>query len=543
MTRCELIESILGGFSVRLREKYFEKNQPEVYSDINNFCELIKDLPFNQKVWHWVNEYSDYFKCNCGERTSFHKNWIQGYRKYCSPKCAQQNELSKEKRKNTVKLKYGVDNIAKLDETKKKQEQTNIERYGFKSSFQNTVVKEKWKTNVKLKYNVEHIFQLKSVKERSKLTSLEKFGTKYFVQSENYKKKLDEIGFSEKIKSSYINKHIEKYNNIDLDFVNITDRVLEVVSKKCGHTFSIHYDSLKRRVENGYEYCTICNPINSGQSQEEKILIDWIKSLSIEILEKDRKLGIELDIFIPSLNIAIEFNGLYWHSELYKDKFFHLNKTKTCRQHNIELIHIWEDDWIYKKEIVKSIILNRLNLIKNKKYARNCEIKLINKVEKDIFLDANHIQGTCVSKINIALFHQTELVSLMTFGERYINGKKEFELLRFCNKINSVVIGSASKLFNYFILNYRPNSITSFADISQFTGGLYQKLGFSYVHTSSPNYWWVVDGLRQHRFNYNKKRLVKQGFDANLTECQIMYDRGYFRIFGCGQDKYHYKFI
>jgi len=543
MERIEIINEILCGSSSRFRESFFLKNYGDVYTEIINFTLQIDKITFKERVWYWVNDIKIQILCNCGGKTSFHKNWTNGYRTYCSAKCAQQNETSKEKRKKTVQDKYGVDNIAKLDEIKKKQEQTNIEKYGFKSSFQNSDVREKWKTNVKSKYNVEHIFQLKSVKDQSKLTSLERFGTEHFVQSTNYKDKLNKIGFSEKIKNTYLSKHIEKYNNIDLEFYNIRDRVLDVASKKCGHTFSIHYDSLKRRIENGYEYCTICNPINSGQSQEEKILIDWIKSLSIDIIEKDRKLGIELDVLIPGLNIALEFNGLYWHSELYKDKYFHLNKTKICKENNIELIHIWEDDWIYKKDIIKSIILNRLNLLNSKIFARNCEIKIVCKNEKNDFLKLNHIQGSCNSSINIGLFFQSELISLMTFGQRSINGKKEFELLRFCNRINTIVIGSASKLFNFFIKNYNFESLTSFADISQFSGNLYSKLGFHYQHTSDPNYWWVIDGVRHHRFAYNKKRLVKQGFDSTLTENQIMYSRGYFRIFGCGQDKYIYKTI
>lgn len=129
----------------------------------------------------------------------------------------------------------------------------------------------------------------------------------------------------------------------------------------------------------------------------------------------------------------------------------------------------------------------------------------------------------------------------MTFGKRSINSKTEFELLRFCNLIGFNVTGSASKLLKYFITNCEFQLITSYADISQFSGDLYNKLGFECVHRSSPNYWWVINGVRHHRFNWNKKRLVKEGFDSNLTEVEIMYSRGFFRIFGCGQDKYVLK--
>jgi hypothetical protein len=293
-----------------------------------------------------------------------------------------------------------------------------------------------------------------------------------------------------------------------------------------------------RHIENGYESCTVCNPINSGQSQEEKLILEWLRSLNIEVIEKDRTLGIELDIFIPSKSIAIEFNGLYWHSELYKDKNYHLNKHNICNNNGIKLIHIWEDDWLYKGDIMKSIILNRIGLISNKIWARKCDIKIISDSEKNKFLDKNHIQGKCTSSINLALIHNDEIVSVMTFGNRRINNKNEFELIRFCNKINTVVVGSASKLFNHFINNFKFENISSFADISHFSGDLYNNIGFKYSHRTPPNYWWVVDGIRHHRFTYNKKRLVKEGADINKTGVEIMYNKGYYRIFGCGQDKY-----
>ena len=110
--------------------------------------------------------------------------------------------------------------------------------------------------NVKIKWGVDHPFQLKSVQEKSMATSLQKWGTPHFVQSAHYKERLFEMGFSDKLRYIYLNKHIEKYRNLDLDFIKIDGRILDIYSKACGHTFSIHYDSLKRRIENDYEYCT-----------------------------------------------------------------------------------------------------------------------------------------------------------------------------------------------------------------------------------------------------------------------------------------------
>lgn len=537
MDKFKVISDIVGDSPNRLRESFFIKNYIDIHSDILEFSSDINDISFKERIWYWVNNINSEYLCKCGNRTTFNKNWKDGYRKWCSPKCAQNDKKTKEKRKLTVIEKYGVDNIAKLKETKIKQEKTNLKRWGHKSTFQNKEVQKKWKNNIKNKWGVEHVFQLKSIKDKSRKTSLGKWGVEHFVQSNEYKEKLEDMGFSNRLRETYIKKHFEKYSDIGLEFISIENRILKLKGK-CKHLFNIHYDSLKRRIENGYEYCTICNPINSGQSQEEKLIIDWLKGLGLEIIERDKSLGIELDILIPELDIAIEYNGLYWHSELYKDKFYHLNKTEICNKRGIRLIHIWEDHWLYKKEIIKSMLLNSFKLNTNKIFARNCKIVLVDSKSKNDFLDKNHIQGKCQSSINIGLEYNGDLVSLMTFGGRNINKKKEFELIRFCNKINTNVVGGASKLFSYFIKNYNYQSIISYADISNFTGGLYKLLGFDYSHRSQPNYWWVVDGNRYHRFTYNKKRLIKEGGDPNMTEVGIMYKRGHFRIFGCGQDKY-----
>jgi hypothetical protein len=540
MDRFKKIDDIVSNSPNRLRESYFSNNHIDIYNQILEFSIKINNITFKERIWYWVNNINKEYLCKCGNKTSFNKNWKDGYRRWCSHKCAQCDKSTKDKRRLTVIEKYGVDNIAKLEEVKRKQENTNLEKWGYKSTFQNLKVQEKWRKNIKKKWGVDHIFQLKSIKNKSRITSLENWGVEHFVQSDEYKERLEEIGFSDKLREKYIKRHFEKYSNIGLEFISIENRTLKL-NGKCGHSFKIHYDSLKRRIENGYQYCTVCNPINSGQSQEERLIADWIRELGIEIVERDKSFGTELDIFIPSLNIAIEYNGLYWHSELYKESDYHLNKTKICNKMGIKLIHIWEDDWLYKKEIVKSILINRFKLNKNKIFARKCKLVLVDSKLKNKFLDENHIQGKCQSAINIGLEYKGNLVSLMTFGGRNINKKNEFELIRFCNIRDTNVVGSASKLFNYFIKNYNYDSIVSYADISNFTGDLYKKMGFKYLHRSKPNYFWVVDGVRYHRFVFNKKRLIKEGADNNMTEVEIMYKRGYFRIFGCGQDKYEFK--
>jgi hypothetical protein len=186
---------------------------------------------------------------------------------------------------------------------------------------------------------------------------------------------------------------------------------------------------------------------------------------------------------------------------------------------------------------VKSIILNKLNLTDRIIYARKCEIRKIDSKTSKKFMEDNHIQGSVNSKVNIGLFYENKLVSLMTFSKgRIIMGGKEneWELNRFCNEINTTIVGSSSRILKFFIKKYKPEKIVSYSDIRLFDGGMYEKIGFKKISQSKPNYWYVINDIRYHRFNYRKSILVKEGFDKNKTERQIMLDRGIYRIYDCG---------
>ena len=547
--RLKIIDSILGeNSSQRLRISFFKKNHSSVYNTITNFCIKMTGLELKEQLWHWVNDIPEHFLCvTCNEnRTTFNKNWKDGYRKYCSAKCSAISDSTKEKRKETCIEVYGVDNVAKNIDIQKKIEDTNMERYGCKSTFQNQEVRDKWTTNIQEKYGVDHIFQLpnviESIKEKRQIYLNENFEGKELFTTNFFKDKsntttqirmLDKFGFKS---DEY---EFLEYNNRNLDSV-YSEFVIK--HNTCNNTFIIKKHNLSYRLSTKLELCSHCYTpdIKSGS---EKELCEWVKSHVDGVIDTDKTIlnPKHLDIYIPSHNLAIEFNGLYFHSDLYKDETYHLNKFIGCSDKGIHLINVWEDDWKFRNDIVKSIILNKLGLITNKIYARKCIIKEVPyNISRD-FLNLNHIQGVCNSNINYGLYYKDELVSLMTFGSRSINNSQQLELLRFCNKLNLNVIGGASKLFKHFISNNDFNEIVSFADLSIFDGNLYKILGFEFIHRNKPNYWWVVNGHRKHRFTYNKKKLVKDGFDPNKTEIEIMHDEGYYRIFGVGMDKWVYK--
>lgn len=391
------------------------------------------------------------------------------------------------------------------------------------------------------KYGNSSMFKTDNFKQKSKKTSLTKWESEHFRQSEKWK---NLNGDKEKQK---------RKNTIFKHFLDNNPNVVGQDEENFIVNCSVHGDiKLPKEVFSnrkiiGTELCAKCNPVESNISGKEVLLSKLIGELyGGEIINSYKVKRKEIDIFLPELNLGFEFNGLRWHSELFKNKNYHLDKTKLCNEHGIRLIHIFEDDFDNKLDIVKSIISNLIQK-SEKIYARKTIIKKIDK--KDIikeFLIKNHLQGFVNTNINYGLYHNDELVSLMTFMKtRKILDKNtkegEYELVRFCNKIGRSVVGGASKLFKLFLINHRPKKVLSYCDISWANGGLYKKLGFKGEGFTPPNYSYVINKVRENRINYQKHKLVKKGFDTNLTEHEIMNGLGYYRIYNCGNEKFIYS--
>jgi hypothetical protein len=329
--------------------------------------------------------------------------------------------------------------------------------------------------------------------------------------------------------------HGNNYDYANVNFINMN----ELIDISC----NVHGISKQTPIYHLNNFG--CKKCGNSMSLIEREVSDFITSLNINFEENDRSVlnGKELDIYIPSKKIAIEFNGLYWHSELFKDKNYHLDKTELCEKEEIQLIHIFEDEWLYKQDIVKSRLKNLLGLTETMIYGRKCVIKNVSSKITKSFLDDNHIQGKCVDKIRYGLYHQDELVSIMTFGKRKILNNDGWELIRFCNKLNTSVIGGASKLFKHFIKTHVFETLISYADRRWSDGGLYNNLGFEYISKTPPNYFYYNENLktRESRIKYQKHKLVTQGFDVNLTEREITNKMGLYRIYDSGNLKYIYR--
>jgi len=491
-----------------------------------------------------------------------------------------------EKFKNIMIEKYGVDNPMKSSIIKEKSKKTNLEKYGFEYSLQNNEIRKKSKKTSIEKYGVEFPQQSDIVKEKSKKTSIKKYGVEYYSMTDEFLSKREETyrekyGVDNPMKSDDIKKksrdtNLEKYgvdyptqskevldkrneNNIkkwgtphistseifrklnnkisnEINYIRYLSDGVSLFNCSEGHQFQIKYDNYHKRKKYNIDLCTICYPIGDHKSIKEREVIDFIKSLyNKEIIESYRD-NVEIDIYLPDLKLGFEFNGLFWHSNLYKEESYHIDKTNHFKEIGIRIIHIWEDDWVYRRKVVESQIRNWIGCNDRKIHARKCVIKEIKNVNiVTNFLENNHIQGKVSSNLKLGLFHNNELVSVMTFD--HFEGRKkmninEWNLSRFCNVINTNVVGGASKLLKHFINHYSPERIISYADMDWSIGSLYEKLGFEKVYETKPDYKYIVSGRRIHKSRY-RKSITK------VSESKL----DLLKIYDCGKIKFEIKNI
>ncbi len=276
-------------------------------------------------------------------------------------------------------------------------------------------------------------------------------------------------------------------------------------------------------------------------SNEENELFQWLSQIyDGDLIQSNRSVlnGKELDIYIPSKNLAIEYNGLYshlyrpWEDKecLIKGPKYHLEKTIECEKHGIRLLQFFSDEWKFKKQIVQSIIKSKLG-VTNKIYARKCKIEEIQVSLKNQFLNQNHIQGEDKSKIKLGLFYDNKLVAVMTFCKSRFNKNFEWELSRFSCLGEFTVVGGFSKLLKYFTLNNK-GSIVSYADRRISDGNVYIKNGFELIHINKPSYFYVDKNCLER---HNRMKFQKQNIGAyNCSEYEKAREIGFEKIWDCG---------
>jgi len=419
-----------------------------------------------------------------------------------------------------------------------KRAATNLKKFGCVAPANNKDIQQKIQTDNLEKYGVAHHVQREEVKEKSKATNLSRYG-------------VDNVFKSSEVQNKIKKKVWEKYGcfspaqiHMPIDAImKLTDKNWlidqHITQKKCltkiasdlglSATSSTIAGYCRRHGIEIQKYIV---------SEPEKEICKFLDELGIEYLPSNREVikPKELDIYIPSSNLAIEYCGLYWHSDVYLDKKYHSDKLKACTEKGIRLITIFEDEWLKKPEIVKSRIQHILQKSSNKIQARKCEIVKDGNFKE--FLNKHHIQGSNGYSVGYGLTYNGILVSVMTFAPPRFNNNYEWELIRFAS--NGSITGAASRLFAAFVRDHDPKSVISYCDLRWGTGEVYEKIGFKQERMLSPGYHYTKDQKRFNRLKFKKSRLIEMGFDPTKSESQITEEIGLCKIYDCGHKVFVY---
>lgn len=492
----------------KIREAFFKKYGVYHPSQLPSVKEKIKQKRENGAYDNMISKMKETLKERYGDEK--YNNLEKGKRTKLE-KYGDENFNNREKMLKTNNDKYGM-NVSP-NTLKKTKERASSGEIGFKSK--------KYKQYLE-NNNIDNISQLSCIKEKRKFQKIQE--SLHNIFEGNRLKGIVTPLFN---KNEYVGS---EYNNL--------------YKFKCCICNNEFEDNL---YSGNIPRCLVCNPHNRFKSTIETEILGFLHLHNITTKHHDRDIldGEEIDILIPQLNLGIECDGIYWHSELAggKDKHYHLNKTKLSLDKNVNLMHIWDWEWRCRQDIIKSILLNKIGKFK-KIYARKCIIKQVNNNDKSKFLIDNHIQGDDTSSIRLGLYYETDLVCLMTFVKSRYDKKYQYELSRYCNLLNTNVIGGASKLFKHFIKNYNVNSIVTYSDRRLFTGNLYKQIGMSFVDNTIPGYHYFHKnkGVPIERTHFQKHKLNKklEKFDTNLSEWQNMQLNDYDRIWDCGHMKFEW---
>jgi len=406
------------------------------------------------------------------------------------------------------------------------------------------------------------------------ISSLHKYNDKFCNAKcmGNHKRENNVVRFDlEKAKELYLNKQMS-VNRIAKEFGHISNVTIMKYLSECvdirSHSENIklnHYSGPYKGPKIIYDSTVLIDQYNSGitirslasiynchpetirrllnqagvnthqkTSEPEKIIKAILDNHNIKYEQHNRKIihPKEVDFYIPEFRIGIEVNGLYRHSLIAgkKEKSFHYDKFKGCEEKGIQLLQFWDSEIYENKNTIESFILNKCGQTKNKIYARKCIIKEISSTDAQIFCASNHLQGSSTRmNFNVGLVYNNEVVSVLICAIK----NNKCKLHRFCNKLNTNVVGGFSKLLK--TLPESINTIVTYSNNSYSNGELYRANGFKETTFSLDLHYTDYKQLLNRR-SFQKKYLDKKLdiFDVCKTEQQNMIDNGYDVIWGPG---------
>lgn len=537
------------------------------HSEINPICEKNgghKSFISSEKG------YRDFCEGHCQCRR---ENQSQKIKKISAARTYEENALILQKKKDTMLRDWGYEYPSQVPEIKEKMEQTSLINYGVRTPILSPIVRQKIKDTNRINLGVDFPFQSPKIIKKCHTTSIIRHGDAYACARKEYKKQtgFDNPMHSSEVKNKQKETFIKRYNadhplkNPDVvkkrrekcyDIYNrfnsaqnhISDESFDILNDENKFRKLVELNSITKSARIlGIDQKTVSGYMKKfgialpGRSSYESEIAKYLNQLGVKYIQNDSSIlkPLQIDFLLEDNKIGIEFNGLYYHSQNSgnKDQKYHYNKWEKCQESGIQLITIFEDEWLDKCDIIKRKIESILNLGKKGVGARKLNIKKIPWKECEIFLNQYHIQGACSpARLNIGAFFNNELSGVMCFSTPK-DKNIQWDLVRFsCYQNNP---GMASKMLKWFETNYSPKSLVSFSDNRWSNGKLYNTLEFTQSYILGPDYHYTDYKERYRKEKFRKNRLKVLGYDISKTESDIvMNDIGLDKIWDCGKIKW-----
>lgn len=320
---------------------------------------------------------------------------------------------------------------------------------------------------------------------------------------------------------------------LDPDYydINVGTKVVNLICETHG-PFTRNRSTVNNGIVTPCPYCK-----THGASSTELAVVEFLRQYT-ECAQGVRNVisPMEIDCWVPQHRLAVELCGLYWHSERKLPNDYHTKKLERCDKAGVRLVQIFEDEWVNKQPICQSILRNALGMTQNRFYARALQMCAVEGGRAKLFLEENHIQGYTPASHYLGLFAQDELIALASFSFNRLKKDSEWELVRYCSKLNTSVLGGLSKLVHHFLKSQQLPSLISYCCLRWFDGSGYLAAGFKLEGRTKPSYFYTKGSFRLSRYSAQKHKLHKllDHFDPKMTEVENMAANDYYRVFDCG---------
>lgn len=408
-----------------------------------------------------------------------------------------------DRREQTMASRYPYEHPAQTSEVRDRRKATMLARYGVDNPTKSKEIVDRRTQNNLARHGVSNPSQLPESVERKKRTCVERYGTEWAFQNE---------GVKGKTKATLLDRYgVENPSHMS--------------------TFVAKMFRSKER--NG----------TLRESRGEREMLEFVRTLQPDfekgVLIDRNERSWEFDMISQTKKIAIEFNGVFWHSEAnprWRRGRHHL-KSRIAESHGFSLIHIWETEWVQNRPLVESYLSARLGVFSERIPARRCEVCSVNPVVARVFLTENHLRGSATGT-HLGLYLGDRLVALATLSKHPRDSSVPI-LSRFCSLRGVQVVGGLGRLSRH-LANLAGSDLLSWQDVRLGTTNAYTSSGWAIEERTPPDYlYW--DSKKNVLVSKQSRKKQNVNTPEGMTEHQHALADGLFRIYDCGKIRLRFK--